>query len=134
MQCDFISTTGFGKGLGVSEEKLTIGIEHALQTLAQADQILDGVTSPEGDDEDDEMAPWQVAHVWIFRAMCLLIDSLDGVETVTFSSKESIPVANTTQPYTYLSERYVAISDRYKDLAQNHESLAREMASLDDDD
>ena len=134
MQCALISTTGFGKGLDMSEEKLTIGIEHVLQTLAQVDQILDGVTSPERDDEDDEMAPWQVAHVWIFRAMCLLIDSLDGVETVTFSSKESIPVAKATQPYTYLSNRYVAISDRYKDLAQNRESLAREMASLDDDD
>lgn len=118
----------------MSEEKLAIGIEHALQTLAQADQILDGVASPERDEEDDDMVPWQVAHVWIFRAMCLLIDSLDGVETVTFSSKESIPVAKTTQPYTYLSDRYVAISDRYKDLAENHESLAREMASLDEND
>ena len=118
----------------MSEEKMMIGIEHALQTLAQADQTLDGVTSPEGDNGDDEFAPWQVAHVWIFRAMCLLIDSLDGVETVTFSSRESIPVARTTQPYTYLSERYVAISDRFKGLAQNHERLACEMASLDDDE
>ena len=118
----------------MSEEKMMIGIEHALQTLAQADQILDGVISPEGDDGDDELAPSQVAHVWIFRAMCLLIDSLDGVETVAFSSRESIPVARASQPYTYLSDRYVAISDRYKDLAQSHERLSREMASLDDDD
>ena len=66
--------------------------------------------------------------------MCLLIDSLDGDETVNFSSEESIPVAKTTQPYTYLSDRYVAISDRYKDLARDHEDLAREPASPDDDE
>ena len=118
----------------MSDEKIIIGLEHALQTLARADQILDDVAPPEGDDEDGDMAPWQAAHVWIFRAMCLLIDSLDGVETVSFSSEESTPVARTTQPYTYLSDRYVAISDRYKDLARDHESLACELASSDDDE
>ena len=119
--------------LRMNDEKTIIGLEHALQTLAQADQILDGITPQEGNDEDDDVVPWQAAHVCIFRAMCLLIDSLDGVETVTFSSRESVPVARTTEPYAYLSDRYAAISDRYKGLAQDHESLARELASLDDE-
>ena len=64
----------------------------------------------------------------------MLIDSLEDVETVTFSSEESIPVAKTTQPYTYLSDRCVAISDRYKDLARDHLNLACELAPPDDDE
>ena len=106
------------------EEKLNIGIERALVTLALADQILDDVTPPEANGEDDDLVPWTAAHVWIFRAMCLLIDSLEGVETVTFSSEGKVPVARTKQPYTYLSQRYAAILDRYKSLAKDHESPA----------
>ena len=111
----------------MSEEKIIIGIEHALLTLARADQILEDITPSGESDEGDDVIPWQAAHVWIFRAMGLLIDSLEGVETVTFSSEESIPVAKTTQPYTYLSARYAAIADRYKD-------QGREFASPDDDE
>ena len=118
----------------MSDENIIIGIEHALQTLARADQILDDVTSREEDDEDGDIVPWQAAHVWIFRAMCLLIDSLDGAETVTFSSEESIPVAKTTQPYTYLSARYAAIAERYKDQAHNIEGVSLETGALDDDE
>ena len=86
----------------MSDEKIIIGIEHALLTLARADQILEDITPSRESDEDDEgddVIPWQAAHVWIFRAMSLLIDSLDGIETVTFSSDERIPIAKTTQPY-----------------------------------
>ena len=128
----------------MSEEKIVIGIEHALLTLARADQILEEITpsgeSDDDDDEGDDVTPWQAAHVWIFRAMGLLIDSLDGIETVTFSSEERIPVAKTTQPYAYLSARYAAIAERYKDQAREVEDVLdeikddlRETGSLDDD-
>ena len=127
----------------MSDAKIIIGIEHALLTLARADQILEEITPSRESDEDDEgdVTPWQAAHVWIFRAMSLLIDSLDGIETVTFSSDERIPVAKTTQPYAYLSARYAAIADRYKDQAREIEDFfyeikddLRESASLDDDE
>ena len=125
----------------MSEEKIIIGIEHALLTLARADQILEDITPFGESDECDDVIPWQAAHVWIFRAMGLLIDSLEGVETVTFSSEESIPVAKSTQPYTYLSARYAAIADRYKDQGREVEGFLdeikddlREFASPDDDE
>ena len=40
-------------------------IKAAIDTLALADGLLDGVKEPEG----DEMPPWVAAHVWIFRAI-----------------------------------------------------------------
>ena len=99
------------------DDKLHAAIENALITCARADQILDGI----GDHTtNDDLPPWQAAHVWIFRAMCLLIDSLEGVEEVTFSDDERAPIAKTQQPYTHLSNRYGAMVDRYRDLAQDH--------------
>ena len=41
----------------MSDKKIIIGIEHALQTLARADQILDDVTPPEKSGEDDDVTP-----------------------------------------------------------------------------
>ena len=52
--------------------------------------------------------------------MCLLIDSLEGVEDVTFSDEEKAPIAKTQQPYTRLGKRYSALVDRYRDLAKEH--------------
>ena len=95
------------------------GIEDALQLLAQADRILDQVAETD-DDNADALPPWQAAHVWIARAMCLLIDSLDGVEEVMFSDGERIPVARTREPYTHLSARYEALTDRCREMAQEH--------------
>ena len=92
-------------------------IKSAIDTLALADGLLDGVTTPEG----DEMPPWVAAHVWIFRAMCLLLDSLNGVEEVKFSDEESIPVSVTEQPYTHLANRHRALSERYWEMVRHHE-------------
>lgn len=92
-------------------------IRCAIDTLALADHLLDGVTEPEG----DELPPWGAAHLWIFRAMCLLLDSLNGVEEVKFSDEESVPVSVTEQPYTHLANRHRELSERYWELARNHE-------------
>ena len=100
------------------DEKTLIGIENAIQTLAQADRILDEISEPS--EGEDGMPPWQAAHVWIFRAMCLLIDSLEGSEEVSFTSEENVPVANTREPYAYLAKRYEARADRCRDLAREH--------------
>ena len=35
--------------------------------------------------------------------MCLLIDSLEGIEETSFSSEENAPVAKTREPYAYLA-------------------------------
>ena len=106
----------------MSEERNFSGIEDALQFLAQADRILDQFTELSTDEGDEAIPPWQAAHVWIARAMCLLIDSLDGVEDVTFSERERVPVARTKEPYTHLSARYGALSDRCRRLAHDHET------------
>ena len=100
------------------DEKTLIGIENAIQTLAQADRILDGITESGG--SDDSLPPWEAAHVWVFRAMCLLIDSLEGIEETSFSSEENVPVAKTREPYAYLAKRYAARADRCRDLAREH--------------
>lgn len=93
-----------------------IQIERALEYVAQADRILDNITLP----EDDEHPPWVAAHFGLFMSMCLLIDSLDGVEETTFSSEDKVPVARTTEPYSYLSERCQILSDKYRDSARAH--------------
>ncbi len=107
----------------MSDERMRLGIEAALHDLARADRTLDEVTraAGNGDDGGDALPPWQAAHVWIARAMCLLIDSLDGVEDTEFSDGERVPVARTAQPYTDLSARYRGLSDRYRELAREHE-------------
>ena len=57
--------------------------------------------------------------------MCLLIDTLEGVETVTYSTGgEAIP--KRIQPYSYLSAQYAAISDRYIDHARGLEGILRD--------
>ena len=99
-------------------EETLVGIENAIQTLAQADRILDGISEPAG--SDDSLLPWEAAHVWIFRAMCLLINSLEGIEETSFSSEENAPVAKTRAPYAYLARRYAARADRCRELAREH--------------
>ena len=103
----------------MSDESNDIAIESALAACAHADQILSRVEDLDVDDE--AIAPWQAAHVWMFRAMCLLIDSLEGVEDTSFSDEERIPVSVTRQPYSHLAGRYRALMDRYQDLAHQHE-------------
>lgn len=106
----------------MSDERVLSGVEAALLDLARADRTLDEVTRSMGDaDTGDALPPWQAAHVWIARAMCLLIDSLDGVEDTEFSDGERVPVARTAQPYTDLSARYRGLSDRCRELAREHE-------------
>ena len=79
------------------------------------------MTELSGDEGDGEaVPPWQAAHVWIARAMCLMIDSLEGVEDVSFSERERVPVARTKEPYSYLSARYEALTDRCRRLAGEH--------------
>lgn len=92
-------------------------IERAVENLAAADRILDGIELPEG----DSTPPWVAAHVWTFRSMTLLIDSLNGVEEVAFSDEEKVPVAMTQQPYTYLAAAYCHRSEWAKGMAQEHE-------------
>ena len=109
----------------MSDERMMSGIESALFDLARADRTLDEVErlleDEGGDDEGGgRVAPWEAAHVWIARAMCLLVDSLDGVKGVEFSPAESIPVAQTVQPYTGLLARYEDQIDRCQRLAQEH--------------
>ena len=93
-----------------------IQIERALEYVAQADRNLDNITLP----EDDGHPPWVAAHFGLFMSTCLLIDSLDGVEETTFSSEDKVPVASTTEPYSYLSERCRMLSDKYGDSARAH--------------
>lgn len=94
-----------------------VEIRRAIDALALADGILDDIPEPEG----DVLSPCAAAHVWIFRAMSLLIDSLDGVEEVTFSDEERVPIPVTDQPYTYLSGRHQGLSEKYQKLARDHE-------------
>ena len=89
----------------------------AIDTLAVADHLLDGVREPEG----DEFPPWKAAHFWIFRAMCLLLDSLNGVEEVRFSDEERVPVSITEQPYTHLANRHRNLSERDWEMVRAHE-------------
>ena len=93
-----------------------IQIERALEAIAQADRILNNIDLP----EDDEHPPWVAAHFGLFMSMCLLIDSLDGVQETTFSSDDSVPVARTIEPYSYLSEKSRALSDEYRESARAH--------------
>ena len=93
-----------------------IQIECALEAAAQADKFLNNVALP----EDDEHPPWVAAHFGLFMSMCLLIDSLEGVEETTFSSEDRVPVARTTEPYSYLSERCRTLLDEYRDFSQAH--------------
>ena len=102
------------------DEKTRIGIESAIRTIAQADRILDEIAEPSG--SNDGVRPWQAAHVWIFRVMCLMIDSLERVEETSYSSEEDVPVAKTREPYAYLAERYEARADRYRELAREHQT------------
>ena len=107
----------------MNDERAISGIEDALHDLARADRTLDDVTRLLGDDEDSSaIKPWQAAHVGIARAMCLLVDSLEGVEETTFSEDERVPVARTAQPYAHLSARYEALSERCRKLASDHET------------
>ena len=87
----------------MSKENFTIRIENALQALDWADQILWDVWDAEASGEaydDGKEAPWAAAQTLVVLAMCLLIDSLDGVETVTYSSEEDGPVPKRVQPYS----------------------------------
>ena len=52
--------------------------------------------------------------------MCLLVNSLEGIEETSFSSEEDAPVAKTREPYAYLARRYAARADRCKELAREH--------------
>ena len=120
----------------MSKENFTIRIENALQALDWADQILWDVGDAEATGEaydDGNEAPWAAAQTLVFRAMCLLIDSLDGVETVTYSSEEDGPVPKRVQPYSYLSARHAAIAERYNNHADGLEDIFRDYSpSLDD--
>lgn len=93
-------------------------IKRAIETLAAADRILDGIEPPEG----DATPPWVAAHVWTFRAMTLLIDSLNGVEEVSFTDEESVPVAVTEHPYAYLAAEYEGWSERARESARDHDT------------
>ncbi len=95
-------------------------IKRAIESLAAADRILDGIEPPDG----DSVPPWVAAHVWTFRAMSLLIDTLNGVEEVTFSDDEQVPVAVTQQPYSYLASEYNGWSERARKMAEDHEGQA----------
>ena len=108
----------------MSDERLLTGIEDAILDLARADRKLDEISRLSGDNDEggDAVPPWQAAHVWIARSMCLLIDSLEGVEETTFAERESVPVARTTQPYAQLAARYGALSERCREQAREHEA------------
>ncbi|MDE0056573.1 MAG: hypothetical protein OXP07_00500 [Defluviicoccus sp.] len=107
----------------MSEELVVAGVEDALQALARADRLLDRLTElSEGEGDDAAVLPWQAAHACIARAMCLMIDSLEGVEEVSFSESEPVPVARTREPYSYLSARYEILSVRCRRLAGEHEA------------
>ena len=97
-------------------------LERALHVVTQADKILQEATEAEQDDIGDGVPPWVAAHYWIFRSMCLLIDSLEGVERTTFSDDENVPVSETQQPYDYLSREHQTLSDKYSVMAHFHEA------------
>ena len=66
----------------MSKENFTIRIEHALQALDWADQILwdvDPTNASSRTDDYEKMPPWKAAQTLVYQAMCLLIDSLEGV-------------------------------------------------------
>ena len=71
----------------MSDERLLTGIEDAILDLAPGGRKLDEISRLSGDNDEggDAVPPWQAAHVWIARSMCLLIDSLEGVEETTFA-------------------------------------------------
>ena len=94
-----------------------IEIKRAIEALASADRILDRIKPP----EDGSTPPWVAAHVWTFRTMSLLIDSLNGVEEVKFSDEESVPVPVTKHPYAYLADEYREWSERASASARDHE-------------
>lgn len=101
-------------------------LENALHAVTRADQILDAAEphAPESSDDDkDATEPWVAAHVWIGRAMCLLIDSLEGVEKVEFVESEAVPIAKTRNPYAYLSEKYGTRAKRYGEMVNEVGSL-----------
>ena len=67
----------------MSDERVVSAIADALQALARADRILDRfgrLSDRAGGGE--ALRPWQAAQVSIARAMCLMIDSLEGVGDV----------------------------------------------------
>ena len=107
----------------MSEETVVSEIEDALQALARADRILDRVGELPADGRGGAgVLPLEAAQVWVARAMCLTIDSLEGVEDLAFTDAERVPVARTREPYTYLSARYHALSERCRGLADEHET------------
>ncbi len=109
----------------MSEEQVVAGVEDALQALARADRLLDRLTElSDGEEDAAAVLPWQAARACIARAMCLMIDSLEGAEAVSFSAGEPVPVAHTKEPYSYLSTRYEILSVRCRRLAGEHEDGA----------
>ena len=120
----------------MSKENFTIRIENALQALDWADQILGDVWDADASGkayDDGKEAPWAAAQTLVVLAMCLLIDSLDGVETVTYSSEEDGPVPKRVQPYSYLSARHAAIAERYNDNAHGLEDIFKDYSPPLDD-
>lgn len=96
-----------------------IQIERALEAIAQADRVLNNIDLP----RDDGHPPWVAAHFALFMSMCLLIDSLDGVEETTFSTEDRVPVSRTLEPYSYLSEKSRELSDKYREYARTHADI-----------
>ncbi|MCY4499019.1 MAG: hypothetical protein OXC14_17260 [Rhodospirillaceae bacterium] len=88
-------------------------LEDALVALNRADQILDRATDAAPD--NSATSPWFAGHLWISRSMCLLIDSLNGVEEADFQDTETIPVARTQNPYPYLVEHFGVRTSQYRD-------------------
>ncbi len=105
----------------MSSKNINSTIERALEELAKADQILDELAKSDASSDDSgDIYPWEAAHVWVFRSMCLLIDSLGGVRETRFSDDELVPVPITEQPYVYLlGERKKAL-ERVQKLAADH--------------
>ena len=110
----------------MSKENFTIRIEHALQALDWADQILwdvDPTNASSRPDDYEKMPPWEAAQTLVNQAMCLLIDSLEGVETVTYSPEEGGHVSKRVQPYSYLAARHAAIAVTCNDHADGLEDI-----------
>ena len=115
-----------GKDQIMSKENFTIRIEHALQALDWADQILwdvDPTNASSRTDDYEKMPPWEAAQTLVNQAMCLLIDSLEGVETVTYSPEEGGHVSKRVQPYSYLAARHAAIAVTCNDHADGLEDI-----------